>query len=302
MDRGHIFGQLFDIGVDILVTTLGKATGVVTAQLGDSTAGKPDSDNAEWWQHAGFISRPALPTNGGASCQGLILKCSDRDLVFATRDTRGTSIYGNLADGETCVYASGSQALSVWKRDGSVRHMTTDNNKPPSPTDGSTAGKAMYYGMSPGGAKGVAAGGEWRIYAPWGGEWFDASGFHQRYWFGGADDVGVSQIPGVPVMTTTRTLSYDFLTLDAAFVSLGRSNGVGQPDALVQATWATATFALVATALGAIAAALVDIGKSLTALGQPAPSIPAAAAPIAAAVTALGSTKAAGTTRSTTAT
>ena len=106
-------GRLFDLGIDILGTTLGKVSGVILAQTGDSTAQRVKANKAEWWQTTGFASRPALPSQGGASCQGLAVKCSDRHIVFAARDVRGTSILGNLADGEACVYAPAGMAGAV---------------------------------------------------------------------------------------------------------------------------------------------------------------------------------------------
>lgn len=302
MHRSEVFGWLFDVGVDVLATSLGKVSGIVTAQLGDSTAGKADSDSAELWQQTGFYSRPAPPSAGGASCQGLVLKSGDRDIVFATSDKRSSQIYGNLAPGEACVFATVGQARSVWKADGSVRHMTTDDN--------TASGNAMYYGMSSGSAKSVAKGGEWRVYAPFGGCWQDMTGYHQRYWFGGADDVGVSQIPGVPVQTSTRTLSYDFITLDGAFVAIGRSNGVGIPDGLVQVTVFAGLMAAFATAtgvmVGLLGTALTDIATQLSSLGKPAasvaPSVTGLATWAAAANTAFASLLTTVSTRSTTAT
>ena len=242
--RGVLFAQLFDYGVDVLATSLGKVTGIVIAQLGDSTAEQPDSDGAEWWQATGFYSRPAPPTQGGASCQGLVLKCGDRDLVFATSDKRSSQIYGNLAPGEACVFATVGQARSVWKKDGSVRHQTTDDN--------TAKGNAMFFGMSPVAANPSAKGGEWRVYAPFGGEWQDATGFHRQHWFGGTTDTGDQAIPGFPFPTTTLTESYDLITLDGAIVIIGRSNGPKSiPDQLIQTTIFSGLMAAFATAVGA---------------------------------------------------
>ena len=275
--RNSLVGQLFDYGVDIMVTTLGKVSGVITAQLGDSTAGKPDSDNAEWWQHVGFASRPALPTNGGASAQGVILKCSDRDLVIATRDTRGTAVYGNLADGETAIYACSSQAAAFFKKNGSASLCTTDT--------GTAKGNTIQVSVSPVAQSG-GKGGEFRWAAPFGGAWQDATGYHQRYWFGGSDDVGVSQIPGVPVQTTTRTFAYDYITLSAAFVQLGAPGGAVM-DTLVQTKKLIALLTPLLSALSTTATALTAIGVALKAAGFPVPNADIAAGQLTSAVATL---------------
>ena len=120
--------QLFEVGKDILATYLDKATNVILAQIGDSTQSVPDSDAAEWWQHTGFASRPAKPTPGNASCQGIHYKRGDRDCIIATRDTRSAQIYGNLKDGETAVFASTGAARVLFKDNGAVVAYTTNDN------------------------------------------------------------------------------------------------------------------------------------------------------------------------------
>ncbi len=289
-DRRSVFGQLFDFGVDVLVTTLGKATGVVTAQLGDSTTGVPDSDNAEWWQHAGFASRPALPTQNGASCQGIVLKNGDRDIVVATRDTRGTAIYGNLADGETCVYASGSQAREVFKKDGSARQMTTDDNT--ATGNAVLAGISSYYQ----GLSGPALGGEWRYYAPWGGAWHDPTGYHLRTWHGVKVDAGGVGGLSLPSFGggSSFSISSDTFILDSAVLVLGRNNGLGQ--GLLQALPTQMALETVAVALAALATAV----GAFTGTGT-FPGLPSAVAAIATAQGAVGALTTTCATRTTTA-
>ncbi len=124
----ELFSYLFDVGKDVLNTVLNPTTKVIQAQIGDSTSGSVTSNNAEWWQHTGFASRPTTPTKGNSSCQVIALKRSDHDIIIATRDTRGTSIYGNLKDGETCIYASQGQARTLYKANGAIIHYTTSDN------------------------------------------------------------------------------------------------------------------------------------------------------------------------------
>ena len=89
-----------------LCATLGATTGTLTLQFGDVTKDQADSDHAEAWQGAsGVITRPALATQGKASCQAFFIRHSDRDIAVGYRDLRANQILGNLAPGETALYA-----------------------------------------------------------------------------------------------------------------------------------------------------------------------------------------------------
>ena len=116
--------DIVNIGLDILKSVKSAATGLITAQTGDVVSSQVVSDNAEWWQHVGFCSRPAVPTAGSKAAQCVSVRRSDNDAIIASRDARGTSIYGNLADGETCVYACSSAARVLLKADGSANVYT----------------------------------------------------------------------------------------------------------------------------------------------------------------------------------
>jgi len=254
MGMPDVFAQLLDFGLDVLATTIDKATGVLSAQTGNSTTSTPDADAAEWWQHAGFASRPASPTQGASSCQALAFKRGDRDVIFASRDTRVTGIYGNLADGETAVYASGAQGITLHKADGSVRALTTDDN--------TATGNSVFAGISPyyQTANGPATGGEWRVYAPWGGQWQDQTGFHLRTWHGVKIDAGGLNLPAPLPSGSTYMLSADIVHIDAAMLALGRDNGTGQ--ALVQALPLQGILSAIQTLLAAIAATPAAVGTA----------------------------------------
>lgn len=98
--------DIYDHGSDVLGTTQ-DTQGTITVQLGDAVAGEVSCDNAEWWQHVGFASRPAKAEQGAPACQAVSLNGGRNDQVIATRDLRGSGIYGTLNEGEVCVYASG---------------------------------------------------------------------------------------------------------------------------------------------------------------------------------------------------
>lgn len=124
---------LFQIGIDILKTVLGKAN-TILAQTGDVVNESAESDNVEWWSHVGFLSRPSKPTAGQAACQGVVIRQGDHDACVASRDRRGQELAGSLSDGETCIYAAGpngtSQGRILLKGNGSVSIYTAKGNVP----------------------------------------------------------------------------------------------------------------------------------------------------------------------------
>lgn len=133
------FGSV-QVGVDVLRTTRDEETKTILAQIGDVEAEEVDADNAEWWQHCGFVSRPQVAEPKKQACQVVLLRETGNDVCIASRDVRGQAIAGALKDGETCVYGGGadgkSQGRSLYKQDGSVSHVTTVGNT----ADGATLG------------------------------------------------------------------------------------------------------------------------------------------------------------------
>lgn len=125
---------MFAVGIDVLATVVSSTTKLITAQLGDVFRNLAETDEAEWWQHVGFASRPSLPKPGEAACQALALRQGGRDVLFGSRDKRGADLAGSLKDGETCVYAAGadgkSQGRILLKADGSVSVFTRKGNDP----------------------------------------------------------------------------------------------------------------------------------------------------------------------------
>lgn len=227
---GEIFSRLFDVGLDILASTIDQATGTLTAQFGDVTKDQADSDSAElWFGSPGIAGRPALPTQGKASCQVICLKRSDHDIGFAYRDLRGTKIYGNLAPGETAIYATTGQALEIFKVNGSAHQQTTDDN--------TETGNVIFAGVSSyyQGADGQPhLGGEWRYYAPWGGAWHDPSGYHLRTWHGIEVDIGGLVLPSpIGAKASTYKIKSDVFQVKAAACTFGDA---GSAQALVRST------------------------------------------------------------------
>lgn len=268
-DLSNAATYLFSIGADIMATTVDKVTNVILAQLGDSTTEQVDSDAAEVWGPIGWAARAAAPTQGAPSCQALALRRSDRDIIFATRDVRGSSVYGNIAAGEACAYAPGSQARTLWKADGSVNHLTTDSNKP--------TGNAVFSQVSPTGM---------RFWAPFGTHWQDASGFHLRTFVSvggvvkqaGKIDLGPIGLPApFNLMGTTFMLTADAAIIDVATLQLGRDQGASGA-AILATPWLT-------NVGGPLETALTDIATALSGLGSPVPSVAVAVTAIGAVVT-----------------
>lgn len=96
-----------DIGHDVLGTSINTKNGAISAQLGDSVSSEAIAEEAEWFQHVGFASRPSKAEPGKSACQVLSMERTDRDVCFASRDVRYSSAYGALGEGETCLYATG---------------------------------------------------------------------------------------------------------------------------------------------------------------------------------------------------
>lgn len=126
--------SLIDHGVDILSTSIDKATNRILAFLGDVKAKQGTSDRAKWVQHEGFWSRPPNPVAGKVACQATVIRRSDGDIVIGSTDSRTIGMYANLGPGESCMGGGGpdgkSQGRAFCKGDGSVNMYTRAGNTP----------------------------------------------------------------------------------------------------------------------------------------------------------------------------
>lgn len=154
------FGYYFNVGQDVLNHALDPSTNVPKLQLGDSTTGESDSDGAELWGQPGIVSAPAAPTSGNASCQTVVLKRGDHDIVLALRDVRTAQMYGSLKAGETAVFATTGQARTLYKNNGAIVHYTTSTN--------AVGGSSMTCEFGPDG---------FHVVTPWGTLSLDSNGF-----------------------------------------------------------------------------------------------------------------------------
>jgi hypothetical protein len=207
--------DLIDIGTNILATEIGS-DGTVTCQTGDVVTQQVASDGNEWWQMVGFASRPSKPTPGSNGAEG----------VTINRDLRQQGIYGNLAEGETIVFAGGAdgngQARVSLKADGSITLYTT--------TDNTHAGDGVYLKIGP---KGLS------FVAPWGKFTFDATGWHQTTSSGARFDLGNVALPGPfsTLMPNYARITASTVTLDSPAVMLGASASNGGTGAYMSAAY-----------------------------------------------------------------
>lgn len=208
-------GQLFLFGQDVLSAGLdaNSTTSVIVAQIGDSIAGTVESDNCEWWQHAGLASIPSSPTPDGKAAQCLAIRQTDRPVVFASRDLRMSQIYGNLKPGETCLYAGGAtgtaQGKVLLKADGSVTLGTTDSN--------AAGGNAIFLRVSP--ANGL------EFVSPWGTMSFGPNGFKLRVGAFGPEIRAYIMAPALPgplsALQSVIKVKGAFVKIDGTSVMLG---------------------------------------------------------------------------------
>jgi len=266
---------LFQIGIDILKTTVVGTTKRILAQTGSVTGQTTDSDNVEWWQHVGFASRPPKPVPKKTAAQAFVVRCGDFDVAIASQDDRGRTLYGNLDDGETCVYAPGadgaSQGRVLLKKDGSVTIYTTKGN--------TSSGTSVAIQTNPDGSINLAS----------------------EY---GAIQIGSSGITciatsgaGFKADASGFTIIGTQLGLNAGTVAIGAGAATGVATQLTQApvvTAHTADATAMATLLTALAAWLPTAGSILQTVATATP--PQLAAESAANTTATAAATAAAAT------
>lgn len=204
-------GQLFLFGEDILSTQIDAVTNLITAQIGDVQVSQAASSQNEWWQHVGFASRPAIPVAGQSAAQCLAIRQTDRDVIFASRDSRGASIVGNLGDGETCIYSSAGQGKVLFKANGVVAFQTTDDN--------TATGNAIGLKISP--TEGLV------FVSPWGDLSFGPNGLRIRHSSGfEIRGVGLSGLSLGPIsIGSVIKIKGATVVLDASSVLVGPAAG-----------------------------------------------------------------------------
>jgi hypothetical protein len=118
--------------LDVLRTSISAKTKRIQAQLGSVTGRIAESFNAQWMQHIGLVSRPPKPVAGKTAARAVVFRRGNTDVVISSEDDRGLALMGQLADGETCLYAAGedgeAQARILLKKNGSINLYTREGN------------------------------------------------------------------------------------------------------------------------------------------------------------------------------
>lgn len=239
--------------------------GVVMLNIGDARGEISADERVPLFQAPGVLSLPSNPTPGSGGAEVMVLETSAGYIGIAARDNRKASLAGNIKQGETIVFASGSQACSIYKNDGSITHLTTHDNNP--------TGQSVYSRVSRSGFIELA---------DWGKRTFDATGYHVFTFSGARLDMG--GIGGLPAPLSSlgsyARLSAKMVSIEGSVVALGPRTGVA--DAAAKATPLLSAL----TALNSVLTALQVPGAFVSPQG-PCTIGPALASVIASAQTVL---------------
>lgn len=265
----------------VLYARADNATGAITVQLGDVLSGDVLEEDAPVQGQWGFLSMPAPPIPGVSAAEAISLTSTNTDFVIGGRSVRSGIIAGLIRMGETCVFADGSQACSLYKLDGSIVHYTT--------TDNTITGQAVFTKTDPTGHRWVT---------PWTRCINDSSGWHFMHTSGASLDFGFVGLSGPFSLLADAGFSSYFtakahmVRIDGEIVVLG-SGGVGGanvPDPVVKAVELITLLGTINAAIVALTAAVNGIttatpgATALTAAQVNTVFIPAMSAAIAGAL------------------
>lgn len=204
--------------LNILNVSLGDMNNSVEVQMGDVIAEEPENYTAQWIQHTGFCSLPPTAIANKSASEGMLLKRSDRDYVFASRDLLSQIIYGNLNPGEVTIYSAGAdgtgQARVMLKGDGSISFYTTDDN--------TANGNALQLTLSP--TTGLS------FVSAFGSMTFDQAGFRVSTTSGASFNVMSTSDPttGNAIM-----MSAGSCTINSGMITLGTPTNTAVPFGVV---------------------------------------------------------------------
>lgn len=251
----------------VLRTTVTE-DGVVMLNIGDARSEVAADERVPLFQTPGVLSLPANPSPGTGGAEVMCLETSAGYIGMSVRDNRKSAIAGQTQPGETTVFASGSQACTLYKANGSVTQFTTHDN--------TANGRSVYSMVAPTG---------FTRFMPWGKETFDEKGFHVTHISGARIDLGA--ISGLPppldTLDSYASMSAKIIRIEGSTISLGTSAGVPEPIAK-----ATTLLALL-TSLQAEHTAMLNLATAIAATPAAVGTAPAVNPAVIAAFTALNS-------------
>lgn len=214
--------DIFNIGASVMGSTVNEANNTVSLTTGDAVIGEVTGPKTQCWQQFGFASRPAMAAPGLGSAQTINIIRPNGDIAIAGRDLRDQSIYGNLSNGDTCVYGTGAAGLGqarvyVNGNNGSITLYTTGDG-PDGGMANTDSGVGVYLRVAPD---------RLSFMAPWGKLVFDASGFHVQTLTGAAFNLSNVNLPAPIGGFNSARITASSITLDAPNVCLGPSPTAG---------------------------------------------------------------------------
>lgn len=253
--------RIIQVGMAVISTVVTTLNSKIMAMLGDAI-GATESENAEWWQHVGYASRPSKSSKDSrTAAQAVVVQGGDRDVCIGSQDLRGLELYALLKEGETCVYAAGiegiSQARSLWKTDGSITHFTKEANI--------DKGDSVYARVATGmDSRGIPDGFTWS--GPWGTSKFDHTGYHVVHTSGACFDMGGIGLPA-PLDVIGSYVKIKAGTVNIQSSGMSHGDGVSPVDPLAKSTFVNAMLLSLQTQIALLGVAVLTLQAHNAAIG-----------------------------------
>lgn len=265
--------------VHVLYASADKGTGAITAQIGDVGSGEVLDPAAPVFQAWGFLSLPAPPVPGVSAPESIALKAGSGDILVAGRSVRSAAIAGLIKQGETAIYADGSQAVILEKLDGSINLLTTHDN--------TNTGRNVQFRIEPVDVDKVQGG--LRFEWPWSRFKIQQDGLHYDSSSGCVLDLSTVTLTG-PFAALSQfknflTARFDVGKVECSITSFGAAGSIKSPVARADATL-TALQAIQAE-IAAISATVAQMAATPAAIGSAPTLNPLVATALASQLTAV---------------
>lgn len=249
--------------VHILYAKADPRTGAVTCQTGDVKSGTVFDPDATVVQQWGLLALCAPPIKGVSAPEGVTLNGTSVNVVIAGRSVRSAYLAGLIKQGETALFADGSQAVALFKLDGSINLLTTHDN--------TKDGRNVNMRLGPDG---------WRFEWPWSRLKVEKDGLHFDHKSGALFSVTALELTGpfapLSQFKSFFTVRADMSAIESAFLAVGPADSIKSPVARADA---------LVTVLNTVSSALSSLSSILTALQTEVTAVAAAAQPAVTAAT-----------------